>query len=710
MRPTGDVLWDNMENNDGTQSNFYSYVDEEIPDGDSTYNVESDFNGSGGYIIYSFDSMFSGHTTINYIDIYTYFRGLLYYGNGGVISDYKTRLYINSEFYDYDTLYVKTSCGRATLYNNPYTGGKWTIYDINNLKTGGILITDIKSELGITTYYVEVDYSTVSESKSVELTSADYVKDSEHISWEYTITNRMFLSWTANDTNEVYTAAGWYGDGCASQRSIETDGDLVLSIGWNDGFAIRRINDNGTLTNIYYDNNPIAGYTYYNNIALDKTNHKVYVGSYNYDGLVPYDYSGCLPTGTTVTKESMIHPTYDRCGYAYMNGIQIVGDYLYLHPSEVSTSICRRYNLSTSSQDDLTVINRVYNGRYGQVWYDEDNNRIYILNRTDGGLWVVINPEKPSTDANNPAKCYAVNIYSFGVSNDMSTPGISVDKHNKNHLWLVGYYGRYVKVDITNVLDGTDTVPTLLDRNDVWYDTYMNQAPFYNNYYMSMRDHPTLKSDLSIITPSGSYNIYYGWFDKEDKLPVISGYYSSYESDGTLIYRYNSEDMVGYSYAPFPVRVQSSGGTYYWVFAGYSLEGYRFRVYDDDTSGLTMHKSGYIIFGDFQLDSHGNIGKVQITNLKDFVHEPTDCSFDVKVSNNSGTDWEVYDWSSEEYHIFSTTGNTLQVKYELTGYMGVKSPYIMTLDYSKMTISFTDEIETSTTSKKLIRKIKGAKT
>ena len=546
--------------------------------------------------------------------------------------------------------------------------------------------------------------------KNILLNSDNLVKSSSNVWWQYLRVNRMSLEWTINDTNETYTSSGGYGDSCITQRSFESDNDLLISIGWYDGFAIRRLNDDGTLSDVFGDGAPIAGYSYYNNLTLDRTNHVAYFGNYNYNGIATYDYSGCLPTGTTVTKSGFT-ATYDRCGGTYMNGIYIVGDYLYLQPYEASTSVCRRYNVSTQSQDDLTVTNRVYNGRYGEVWYDEDNNRVYMINRTDGGIWVITNPDRASDDTTNPAKCYAINIYGTVSSNDIYSPSVSVDKDDSNHLWVAGYYGRYLEIDITNIINETSTVPTILSKNNIWYNKSNNFVPIAFGGQSSMRSHLTLKSDILIIRPERSFNSSFGWLDKDDMLPVITSYVYDYDKDGVLKRTYVSTDQLKFDYAPFPIRMQSSGGTYYWIVGGYGGDGYKFRTYADSYSGLTLHTSGYITFGDFQLDSNQKIRTVKIENLKDFVHEPTNCSFDVKVSNNSGTDWEIYDWSSEEEHAFTSIGNTLQVKFELTGYNGISAPYIFTTDTSNPMISFSDEADLSTAfSKNNIYKINGAQT
>ena len=36
-------------------------------------------------------------------------------------------------------------------------------------------------------------------------------------------------------------------------NGYEIDGDLLFTVGWGDGFAVRRLNDDGTMTLLFYD-------------------------------------------------------------------------------------------------------------------------------------------------------------------------------------------------------------------------------------------------------------------------------------------------------------------------------------------------------------------------------------------------------------------------------------------------------------------------
>ena len=38
-------------------------------------------------------------------------------------------------------------------------------------------------------------------------------------------------------------------------NGYEIDGDLLFTVGWGDGFAVRRLNNDGSMTRIFQDNN-----------------------------------------------------------------------------------------------------------------------------------------------------------------------------------------------------------------------------------------------------------------------------------------------------------------------------------------------------------------------------------------------------------------------------------------------------------------------
>ena len=60
-------------------------------------------------------------------------------------------------------------------------------------------------------------------------------------------------------------------------NGYEVDGDLLFTAGWGDGFAIRRLNNDGSLTKIFHDNNFLyrdtsSTYNHMQSVAIDTIN------------------------------------------------------------------------------------------------------------------------------------------------------------------------------------------------------------------------------------------------------------------------------------------------------------------------------------------------------------------------------------------------------------------------------------------------------
>jgi len=514
---------------------------------------------------------------------------------------------------------------------------------------------------------------------TIILNDSQYINSATNVYFHYAWKTMISLQWKFNDTNETYTAPAGNGDHCISHSAIQVDGDLILSVGWSDGFAVRRLNDDGTLTDIYSDTKPLNNYGYYNSIALDKTRKMAWVSSYATNGFQTYDYSGAVNGGTTVTKGASYTTTdgfpCTDSGGPYQNGLYIVGDYLYITPDDRNTgNSLYRMRLSDLTADHLTIDNYRYNPRFGEFYYDETNNRLYRIARTNGEYVIILNPDKSSTDPTSPARAINLGLSYLGLGDDVLTPLIAVDKTNPNILFVGGYHGRRMKVDITPVIDGIDTKPTII-WND-WRST-QNQwsAPSWLWGYNSGRPHPTYGSDFIIIRPDRDWYMEFGWWDQENMIPVgPPRYYSWAYHSSKHAYTYRGNDTLIYSYAPFPALATSAGGNTYMILSGYGWDGYKFRTWTPDK--YELETSGYIIFGPFSFSDSANIHSVRINNLKDQLYIPSGTTFTAEVSNNNGAIWELYDYSQEDrFHVFQSTGNQLLVKFTFNG-MPTKAPHI----------------------------------
>ena len=87
----------------------------------------------------------------------------------------------------------------------------------------------------------------------------------------------------------------------------EIDGDLLFTVGWGDGFAVRRLNNDGTMTRLYYESQFLyrdtsSTYNHLTSVAIDKVNKKGVVMTYNVEGYTTFNYSGLVNGGTTDRK------------------------------------------------------------------------------------------------------------------------------------------------------------------------------------------------------------------------------------------------------------------------------------------------------------------------------------------------------------------------------------------------------------------------
>jgi len=515
-----------------------------------------------------------------------------------------------------------------------------------------------------------------------------------HFAWK----NMISLVWSLRDDNETHVSGTWYGDSCMNPDAIRIHDDIILSVGWGDGFAVRRILDNGTFENIYYDNTPIGSTTNYNSLAIDKTNKKAYVGYYGADGAARYDYSECLGGDDSVVDEGVLTESSDdlpadRAGYAYHNGFEVVGDYLYQGDYSSVTNV-KRWKISTETSETLTV-NGYRNSAYrGRPFYDDIHNRLFIAWYENGEMWMVINPENASDDPTNPAKCYNLRFEEIGMGNDARTAMAIVDRYNPNHLYIAGYNGRFAKIDITPIVEETNPDPILLD-SDPYKRTTSNYGPpfwMWGWSQMYVREHETIPNNrLMIIHGLADYYAEQGWFDYENWKPVgAPNIYSPsfYQDSTTSAVTWANEDILRMSYFPSPLLATSSGGNKYWIQSGYGWDGYKFRSwdYDDFPNGLCLETKGEIIFGTYSLDNNENVGEVVLSDIADQVYIPSGgCKLVCQVSNDNGVSWEKYDYMGEKNHIFKSTGYQIKVKFIFYGNI-YNAPHINSSHYINVTL------------------------
>ena len=164
------------------------------------------------------------------------------------------------------------------------------------------------------------------------------------------------------------------------------------------------------------------------------------------------------------------------------------------------------------------------------------------------------------------------------------------------------------------------------------------------------------------------------WFDQETGT-IVAPF-----SEGNATWDTTDGNPLEYDYNCMPVRVRSGGGTYYWIYAGYSNgDGSYVYVFSDD-KGKLFYPTYKVAWGPFTLDGSANVGSIQVGNISNTNSDtfdgtgdsylfpftiPSDCSISFDVSNNGGSSWESYTLGTQ--HIFNTVGNSALFRVNATG-------------------------------------------
>ena len=504
----------------------------------------------------------------------------------------------------------------------------------------------------------------------------DQVVSHSNIWWEYAVGWQLSLQFQFNTSNETSIVDAGNGDACRTDGAIQTDGDLVISVGFSDGFGVRRIMDDGTMTLLYGITKPDGAYTGYDSLALDKTRHIAYIGNYVYDRIVKIDYSDCVGGSDTVTiignlTESANDLPSDEVGGTMMGGLAMAGDYLYIMPDDKSSNKAMRWHSVTETDESLPMVNNTASGRYGRVFYDEPNDRIYGLYRDTISMFCVVNASNASDHATAPAVAYYISLLTAYGSNASQSSGVYVNPAIPNEIVVASYYGSVVKMDITPCVTGVSKDPTIIYRNPIFYLTWTSSAPKLGAYN-SVVTHP--ERPMFISSAGADTNPQYGWMDMENCIAVGLTKLSGSHWDGAQLSRQPIANSLAYTSAPSPIYCTSAGGNTYMAVAGYGGDGYRFRTWETDL--YQLHHTGNIVFGTFSLDDGANVKAFQLLNMAARTYVPSGCTFVVEVSNDDGVTWELYDYAAEAFHTFLSTGTEVKMKITMTG-DGNKASYVI---------------------------------
>ena len=486
-------------------------------------------------------------------------------------------------------------------------------------------------------------------------------------------------------------------------NGLEVHDDLIFTVGWGDGFAVRRLNNDGTLTKLYQETQFLyrdssSTYNHLQSVAISTTQKKGVVMTYNVDGYTTFDYSGLMNGGTTFVKDA--RPTHSNpqrfiggagdsglnissAGLYYTSGLVAAGDYIYVGEYDARHyRRCLRRNMSNGDEEVLgssdgtadklsgsATVDR--NGYRFTLFYDEVNDRVFYFAYYNSNFQVVLDA---STSTPELLWC---DVGDTGQGDDSYEQGLFIpDPTNApNRMW-VGCSNKILDIDITPCLTGSaPTVHNIIrldNSSNIVFDVLfrfgakyqktsgipMDKDPSYPNYIRTYADRDK--------------NMNLGWVDiTNNKTPGFIRYQETTE-DTTTGGRGRS---CRYSYGGHHVLMASANGTKYWVQTGYGADGHRFKTYEEADYPKRLIGNWEIVYGTYTLANSANIDEAFLSNVSEF-DIPANCSITVYLSNNNGSNWETYDTASTTAHRFSTTGTQLRVKITASGHPD-KSPYYM---------------------------------
>lgn len=502
-----------------------------------------------------------------------------------------------------------------------------------------------------------------------------------------------------------------YGDGgeqcIGGWNAYEVDGDLLMTVGWGDGFAIRRLNDDGTMTRIYQDNNFLyrdtgSTYNHMQSIAIDKINKKGVVMSYNVYGYTTFDYSGCLNGGSTFVKDprpSHSNPQYfigsqdtsqgyiRQVGNSYVGGLCAAGEWIYAHEHNARHYLkVMRRNLRTGEEQILVMNDVKYpgsadidrSGYRGHIYYDEVNDRIYYCTYYNANFTVVLNASTA-----NPQTVWC-DMGDAGMGDDGYEYGLFVPEPESDpNIISIGANSRIAYIDITPCFTGTR--PTVLKQ---FYTENGSMGAAFGVLFRAGTKYQSRTNDAMDKHPSDDYflptsadrgrNMLDGWIDMDNERIVGLERHDTVVEDTSSNGRGRSY-RADYSAPAF--RMRSTNGVPYWIKTGYGYDGHSIRIWDDSV-GYGLVGNWSIEFGTFTLDNNANIDFVNIKT--DEHHVPGGCSLNYYVSNNNGSTWEHYAAAENIHHVFNSSGYQLKVKYVATG-SDTRAPYKMSQSFDTAT-------------------------
>jgi hypothetical protein len=525
------------------------------------------------------------------------------------------------------------------------------------------------------------------------------------------------------------------GDRVVGFQSYDIDEDILITTGWGDGCAVRRLNNDGSMTKLYHDNYALwrdttLTYNHMHNVAMAKGCNKAVIMSHNVYGYSIIDYQGAVDGVTNggavirVDRPTHANPTdfidpsgtnsranndyVRRAGNSYVNGLCAAGEWIYA--SEYDAMHYKQFprrNLATGEQEFLDgagtgsdkysgSADNDRNGYRGALTYDEVNDRMYYWDYEGNGSFTVILDASTSTPKTlwcdledtvaGTNSAHTVNGYSretgLFVPNPSSAPNVIIAPG----------YDYFLELDYTNCFTGGAPYVTrktyllnftegidfnALSRFGTKYQkesgTPMDKMPGYANSWVP------LSGDRGFGKVDG------GFLDLSTFKVYSRKNLDSYTEDTSTVYGPSARGRSFQSnYGTNPVLMSSANGSKYWIRMGYDNDGHSFRIWSESTNPIQLSGNWEVVFGTYTLPNSATCDTCFITGTDGFT-VPSNCSLNIYVSNNNGSTYETYDTTSTLSHVFSTTGTQLRVKISATGHPN-KSPFLCGI--APLTVNF----------------------
>ena len=485
-------------------------------------------------------------------------------------------------------------------------------------------------------------------------------------------------------------------------NGYEIDGDLLFTVGWGDGFAVRRLNNDGSMTRIFQDNNFLYRdttntYNHLQSIAIDTVNKLGVVMTYNVDGYTTFDYSGCTNGGTTFVKDA--RPTHTNpqrfiggagnsglnissAGLYYASGLVAAGEWIYVGEYDVRhyRRVLRR-NLNTGVEEVLgnssgtgdlksgsATIDR--DGYRHWLFYDEINDRVIYGAYYNSNFITVLDA---STSSPELVWC---DLGDTGKGDDGYEQGFFCpDPVNSPNRFWIGCNSKALDVDITPCMTGSaPTVHNTINFNDATNINFDGALLRFGTKYQKTSGTPMDKlpgypNHVAIHGDRGWAQLG-GFFDTDNNKCHSFRRRDNLTEDTTTGGRGNS---YRHDYGSGAVLMSSANGTKYWVQMGYGADGHSFKIWEENDKPRELIGNWECLWGTFTLENSANIDQVFVTSTSN-LYTPSGCTSNIYVSNNNGSSFELYDKNSETSHVFSTSGTQLRVKLTCTGHPD-KAPY-----------------------------------